>query len=314
MTPHYLVIRSLQGGDSGLGLEGLARTKGSGVKPPAGVQPSTELIMANQRTARAAVGREIRNAREDKRLSRAAVAKSLHVSDSLVAAWESGRITPRPEYIHQLIDVLAFGSDAVARLMGELVSGEALPEWEGKWLRLEEQATSLLSYETIVIPGLLQTAEYARAVLQLNQYAPHDIEEQVQARLERQRVLSKDDRPLFFAVLDEAVLRRPVGGARCMYEQLMHVVELAEQPEPIVQVIPTSVGEHAGFAGPLMIASSANGQDVAFVDSALGGNVAEQIDDVAVIKRLWYKLLSTALPEKASVEFIEKAAQEWSVL
>jgi hypothetical protein len=97
-----------------------------------------------------------------------------------------------------------------------------------------------------------------------------------------------------------------------MYDQLMHIIELAKRPNAIIHVIPFELGAHAGFAGPFVIASI-DGQDIAYVDNALRGGVVEQSEDVVALKRLWSMLMSAALPEKASIDFIVKVAQSWTV-
>lgn len=124
----------------------------------------------------------------------------------------------------------------LSRLLEDLVSDEVPPEWLGKWLTVETRASSLLWFEPIVIPGLVQNEDYARAVLRLGTPTPFGVDDQVTARLERQRVLERDDPPLFHAILDEAVISRPVGGPEIMREQLTRLVELSERPEVVIQV------------------------------------------------------------------------------
>jgi transcriptional regulator with XRE-family HTH domain len=266
--------------------------------------------MANQRTARAFFAKELKRAREAKGLSQASAAKAIFVSASLVGMWETAQRLPRSEDLAHLEEVVGTGG-FLSRLLEELVSHEVPPEWLGKWLALEAQASSLLSFEAIVIPGLLQTEDYARAVLRLGKQTPFGMEDQVTARLERQRVLERGSPPLFHAVLDEAVIRRPVGGPKVMHDQLTRLTALSERPEIIIQVIPFDVGAHAGFAGPVVLASF-DGTEVAYVDNALRGEVVEKPEEVAAIRRLWQLLSSTALPEQASTELIEEAADSWT--
>lgn len=269
-------------------------------------------MAGNHLTARAFLAREIQLAREANGISRTALGKAVFVSEGLVRAWEKGRYIPKPDQINQLEAKIGAAKGILSRLIDDLVSGEISAEWFGKWQAFEAQSTSLLSFETTVIPGLLQTPEYARAILRLNnKQSPLDLDEQVNARLERrQRVLEREDPPLFVVVLDESVLRHAVGGPKTMHDQLVHMIDSAERSEVIIHVIPFNVGAHAGFAGPFVIASF-DGTDVAYVDNALRGDVVEQADDVAAIRRLWEMLRSKALPEKESLELISKVAREY---
>lgn len=201
----------------------------------------------------------------------------------------------------------------LVRIINDLVSAEVAPEWLGKWVSLQAQATSLLTYQSSVIPGLLQIESYARAILKLTQRASPNLEDQVHARIARQEILTRDDPPppLYHAILDEAVLRRPVGDPKTMSEQLMHVVEMAEQAESVlVQVIPFSKGEHAGNAGAFTLASF-NGKEVAYVDNVLRADIVEKHEDVAAVRKVWQMLSTRALDEEESINMIKEAANQW---
>ena len=262
-------------------------------------------------TARQFVGKEIRLAREAKGLSRVELAKKFPVSESLVRWWESGRTMPTDQCVGKLITILGL-PEMIQHVLDDLVSNEVAPEWLGKWVTLEKRATSLLAFAPLVIPGLLQTEEYARAVLCLGKESPLDLEERVGERLKRREVLGREDPPLYHVVLDEAAISRPVGSAGIMHDQLEHILEVAERAEMIIiQVIPFGAGAHAGFAGGAMEIVSFDGAEVAYVDNALRGHVVEKPEDVAVIRRLWQKLSAKALPEDVSAQLIRKAAGKW---
>lgn len=270
--------------------------------------------MANRMTARAFLAKEIRRARDAhgmNGMSRQALAKKILVSESLVAAWESGRQVPRAEHITALIAILKFGPDIVERLLEDLVSGEISPEWTGKWLAIEKKANTLLSYEHSVVPGLLQSEDYARTVLQRNQHSPTAVEAEVRARLERQQILDREDPPMTVFVLDEQVLRNGVDSAKTMNDQLLRLVELSERPNVIIQVIPRDTGYHLGRAGAFMIAKF-DGMEVGYQDGVLRGEVLESQDDVYALSRTWMNIHKTALTEAASAELIARVAEEWT--
>jgi transcriptional regulator with XRE-family HTH domain len=264
-------------------------------------------------TAREVVDTEIRLAREAKGMSRTDLARRFPVSDSLVRWWESGRTVPAEQYLDKLIEILDL-PEMLRRVLNELASKEVAPEWLGKWLTVEGRSTSLLTFEPLVIPGLLQTKEYARAVLRLGKEPPLDIEEKVNERLRRRDVLMCEEPPLYHVILDEAAIRRPVGSPQIMHDQLADVVEMAQQTEMIiVQVIPFDAGAHAGFAGGAIVLASFDGTEVAYVDNALRGDVVEKPEDVAVIRRLWQKLSAKALSEDESIQLIREAAEKWAI-
>ncbi len=244
-------------------------------------------------------------------MSRAQLAAKFPVSESTVRWWESGRTVPAEQYLDQLIEILGL-PEMIRHILDDLVSKEVAPEWLGKWVSIEEKSTSLLTFVSLVIPGLLQTEEYARAVLRLGKESLLGIEEKVGERLKRQRVLTREEPPLYHAILDEAAISRPVGSSKIMRDQLMHVISMAEQTEMLIlQVIPFQAGGHAGFAGGSLEIASFDGMEVAYVDNALRGDVVEKPEDVAVIRRLWQKLSAKALPEGESAQLIKEAAEKW---
>ena len=194
-------------------------------------------MTAEHMTVRQFVGKEIRRAREAKGVSRLELAKMFPVSESLVRWWESGRTVPAEDYVKRLIEILAL-PEMIQRVPDELVSKEVAPEWLGKWLTVEANSTTLLNFEPQVIPGLMQMEDYARAVLRLGKEAPLDLDEQVRARLDRQRVLAKEGPPLYHAIIDEAVLRRPVGGNKGEVAYVDNALrgDVVEKPDDVAAI------------------------------------------------------------------------------
>lgn len=215
---------------------------------------------------------------------------------------------PKPDALKRFEEAHGI-KGTLSRLLEDLVSNEISPEWLGKWLSIESSAASLYWYESSVVPGLLQTKEYAHAVLVLNRNEAYNVEDRVDSRLLRQRILDSENPPVLVAVLDEAVLHRAIGSATIMYEQLRHIIEMTKRPEIIVYVIPFEAGEHAGLAGPFIIAGF-EGTEVAYVDNALRGDVAEIPGDITELKQRWEMLRSSALSAEASIELIWKVAHE----
>jgi transcriptional regulator with XRE-family HTH domain len=267
-------------------------------------------MTGNRVTARATVGREVRLAREALKMSRAALAKALFVSESLIAKWESGKQAIKAEYMIKLLGILPIGPEVVARILDELTTGEIPPEWTDKWLSIEARANTLFSYDLSAVPGLLQNEDYARAVLQYNRHAPIDIEERVRSRLKRQDILTRDEPPTTVFVVDELVLHRRVGSRQVMYEQLMRLCELAERPDIYLQVVPADAEYYAGC--PFILAK-VNGTEVGYQDGATSGRVVDDPDEVASMGRIWEGIRIAALQQAASIELIEKVAGSWKL-
>jgi transcriptional regulator with XRE-family HTH domain len=260
-------------------------------------------------TARAFLAREIRLAREAKGMSRAALGKAVFVSESLVTAWEKSRYVPKPDVTGRLENVLGTRG-VLSRLLEDLVSVTVPLEWFGRWVEIEEKATSLLSFQPMVFPGLLQTQDYARAVLRAANHLA-DTEEMVSARLERQRILDKDEAPVLVVLLDQSVLQRNIGGAAVMHDQFLHLAEMAQRDNVVVQVVPLTATVCAGFLGGFVIANFDGGNDVAYVDNQLSGEVVEQAEDVTRLRRMFEVFRADALPQRETVELITRMAEQW---
>jgi hypothetical protein len=151
----------------------------------------------------------------------------------------------------------------------------------------------------------------ASAVLQYLHNAPFDVKEVLRTRMERQqRVFDREDPPTAVFIMDEQVLRREVGGPEAMSRQLLHLIELAEQPNVIMQLVPAGTGYYPGLVGAFMIAKF-DGIEIAFQDGTITGHVLEDRDQVSALTRVWENIHAVALPQAASIELIAKVVEEW---
>lgn len=192
----------------------------------------------------------------------------------------------------------------VEELWPEVLRRRELP-WFRPWAEAERDATSLRSFECAVLPGLLQTEAYARAVLSSGPLGGDEVEGHVAARLKRQAAVFERSRPpLTVFVIDEMALRR--GDPGIMRPQLDHLVEMAQRPFVMVHVLPLHAGLHPGQAGAFVIASLDGRPDVAYLDDQAEGRV---IDDVAGLWRTWDTLRSVALPRDLSMALLR--TREW---
>jgi transcriptional regulator with XRE-family HTH domain len=177
-------------------------------------------------------------------------------------------------------------------------------DWFRPWVEIEQAASALRSFEASVVPGLLQTEAYARAVLSSGPLAGDEVDGHVASRLDRQAVLDRPHPPLTVFVIDEAALRR--GDPDIMRRQLDHLVELSRRPFVMVHVLPLTAGLHPGQAGAFVIATVDDGGDVGYLDDQAAGRMTE---NVAALWRTWDTLRSVALPRDLSRELLE--ARQW---
>ncbi|WP_341719109.1 helix-turn-helix transcriptional regulator [Micromonospora sp. FIMYZ51] len=185
--------------------------------------------------------------------------------------------------------------------------------WFREWAELEQKASSLRSYEPLLVPGLLQTEAYARGVLATGGLLPPtEVEEIVAGRLARQRVLERENPLQLVAVIDEVVLRRQVGRDRAvMAEQLAHLAEAGEREHVQVRVIPAANPWHTGLAGPFVLARTPDGGEAAYLDNQLRGQVVTERADLASLGARWESVTGEALPRRQSIELIREVATTW---
>lgn len=189
-----------------------------------------------------------------------------------------------------------------------------LPEEYTAYISFEAEAAGVRNYESLFIPGLLQTEEYARAVIRgvLPMASQQEVEDRVQARIERQQVLAKDNPLKLWAIVDEAALRRLVGGTEVMQAQLRHLGDLTSSPHVTLQVIPFGVGAHAGMPGAFVVMDFADPMDtdLIYIDSMAGDLFLESDADISRYNFIFDNLRAVALGPDASATQIAEVANE----
>jgi transcriptional regulator with XRE-family HTH domain len=252
---------------------------------------------------------EMRAAREQAGWTQADLAAKASYSTSLIAMIETGERTPQRTLAIALDK--AFGTPGTFLRMYERLRGVPFPAGFRPFTPYESQAKTLRSFEMVLVPGLLQTPAYARAVLSTRpDTSPEEVEELVRARLARQAVLGREDPPRMWVLLDEHVLRREVGGRAVMREQLEHLAALAQRQNITIQVIPYAAGPHSGLLGAFAIAEMDGLPSVAYVETATLGETVEDSPAVAQLTLTWDSLRSEALPGGASRELLTKVIEE----
>ncbi|MFG1950202.1 DUF5753 domain-containing protein [Micromonospora sp. NPDC048830] len=174
----------------------------------------------------------------------------------------------------------------------------------------EANAVALRTSQPCLVPGLLQTEEYARAVLTAQGiHTPEEVEQLAAARMARQELITGPVPKRFTAIVDEAALRRVVGDREVQRAQLERLITLAALPHIRLHVVPAGVGAHPGLAGGFVLATLPDGDEVVYSDGVFG-QVMDRPDAVDTIRSMWDRLLGEALPEGASLELIGKLVSE----
>ncbi|WP_181766831.1 helix-turn-helix domain-containing protein [Streptomyces albidus (ex Kaewkla and Franco 2022)] len=234
------------------------------------------------------------------------------VAHSRIAQFELGNETPPRDVSAKLDELL--GADGDLTDLWEHVRRTPFPDWARAFVAREAKATKMLKYMAHAVPGLLQTEAYARALLRMSRPRDTDaqVEELVYARLERQAVLRGGSPPLLWCILDEAVIRRPVGGVAVMHGQLNRLLHSAGTPHVVVQLLPFDKGEHPVMGGSLTLLSFGKAHDVAYTESSHSGELLEHPEEVAEYALAYDLLQAKALPPDESLQVIRSVAKEYS--
>lgn len=257
---------------------------------------------------------ELRRLREAARLTCEEVAEHLECSASKISRVETGRVSVSPRDVRDMLELYGVTGkerDSLVQLARDSrqkgwwhAYSDPLNPQIGTYVGLESAASEIRVYEVSLIPSLLQTEDYARAVIRggFPSASRDEVERRVQVRMERQDVL-RGDRPLeLWGIVDEAALCRQVGGRKVMYGQLRYLIESAELPQVTLQVIPFGAGAHAGMPGSfaLMQFTDAAIPDVVYVDTMAGELFLEEESDVRRYKLVFEHLRAVAESPDAS--------------
>lgn len=212
------------------------------------------------------LGAQLRRLREAKRITLEDAGRVIRASHSKISRLETGRVGFKDRDISDLLTFYGVTDEkerASLRALAQRANApgwwhdysDILPSWFEAYVGLEEVATQVRAYEVQFVPGLLQSEDYARAVTLLghDDELPREVERRVRLRMARQAVLERAEPPNVWAVVDEAVLRRPAGSPAVMQGQLKHLLDLAERPNITIQIMPFRVGGHSAAGGAFSI-------------------------------------------------------------
>ncbi|HEX3752182.1 MAG TPA: helix-turn-helix transcriptional regulator [Streptosporangiaceae bacterium] len=275
------------------------------------------------------LGRYLRDLRNRQHITVKTAATQLEWSEAKIWRIETGQTSLRSLDVEAMCRVYAAPADLTEALMGLAKEtkakgwwqayGDVIPENFDVYLGLEEAASSIAWYEPELIPGLLQTADYARAVIGANASAD-DTDRRVQLRIERQALIRRATAPLALRVaLNESVLRRPIGGREVMAEQLDALAEAAELPNVKIRVVPFTAGLHHGvMTGPfelLRFPANGDGRDseppTIFQDGYTGGLYLDKANEIERFSDAFEYVWTAAASEDASIRMIRQAAEDF---
>ncbi|MFJ9181015.1 Scr1 family TA system antitoxin-like transcriptional regulator [Streptomyces sp. NPDC102360] len=270
---------------------------------PKDLDPSSRRVM---------IGEELRHARERADLTQQSLGELLFVSGSYVGQMEAGTRRILPDMAARLDEELKTGGFFARNCVK--ANRSRFPEHFAEAAEAEAIATAIRQYAALLIPGLLQTRAYAEAVFHAYQpTAPDDrIDGLVADRLTRARLLDDPTTPLLWTVLDEAALRRAVGGPQVMAEALHHVADLARRHRVLVQVLPFGEGAHAAMEGTLKLMEFEDAPPLSFVEAPDMGRLTDDPATVARHTFMFNLLQATALSPLDSLALIETVAQDYA--
>jgi len=269
---------------------------------------------------RVVLGKRLQDLREKAGLSYEEAARSLDVTHATIRRMEKAEVGLRIPYVEKLLqtygitdaseveDFLALARDANRPGWWHRFR-DVLPEWFSAFVSLEGAAELIRAYEPHYVPGLLQTDDYARAVLRAGrpQASREDVERSVALRTERQALLTRNDPPLLWVVMDETVLCRPIGGSEVMRAQIGRLIDACSQPNVRLQVMPFDSGPHPAMYGPFHVFRFPQRElpDIIYIESLVGAVYIDDRDDVSTFREALDRMSAQALPTHRTAAFLD---------
>jgi Domain of unknown function (DUF5753)/Helix-turn-helix domain len=259
-------------------------------------------------------GKQLKRLREDRGWSQEALGKRIGYSGEMVSKVENANNPPSRDFAAPCDrEFPEMGGMFMALVLAAESSTSAYPSWFQTWVDAEKRASVLRWWEPLVVPGPLQTADYARVLFEAWRAVDgiRDVDRDVAARLARQDMFDSPAPPSFGVIIDESVLYRCVGSPVVMHDQLLHLIEMSKRPRVSVQILPAEVGAHVGLGGAFIIASFTNdAPGMVYFETADEGEVSKQPTKLARMTVTYDALRDDALNVRASRDLMRKVAEE----
>jgi transcriptional regulator with XRE-family HTH domain len=289
-----------------------------------GASPAPAQPQGGPTALRILLGGQLRRLRDDRGISRQRAGDAIRSSDSKISRMELGRVAFKERDVADLLTLYAVDPAKRAALLDLTRQAnnpgwwhkysDIVPDWFELYVGLEQAASLIRTYEVQFVPGLLQTETYARAVTMLGHsgVSGAEIERRVDLRMRRQELLTRPGAPTLWAVLDEAVLRRPLDGPEVMRAQVRHLIEVAELPNVTIQVVPFRVGGHAAAGGPFSILrfSEPDLPDVVYLEQLTSAIYLDKREDADGYMAVMDRLCVDAIAGPQTVDFLRRLADE----
>ena len=274
---------------------------------------------------RVVLGKRLQALREAAGLSYAQAGRALDVTHATVRRMEKAEVGLKIPYVEKLLTTYGVTDPAQIDSFLTLVREanrpgwwhryrDVIPEWFSAFVSLEGAASIIRAYEPHYVPGLLQTEDYARAVLRSGR--PHaseeEIERRVAFRMERQRLLARDRPPVLWPVVDETVFRRLVGGRRVMREQVTRLIETADMPQVQVQLLPYAAGPHPAMYGPFHLFRFPMPElpDMVYSENLIGAVYYDQRGDVSLFLEALDRMCAMAASTTRTIDLLRELRDE----
>ncbi|MER7735880.1 helix-turn-helix transcriptional regulator [Streptomyces erythrochromogenes] len=251
-------------------------------------------------------GSELRRLREDAGLNQAQLGSIVFCTGSLIGQVETTRRVPTRDFSERVDAALGTGG-VFSRLVG-LVLRHQLPTWFQPYAEMEARAAYISTFQAQLVYGLLQTEEYARAVLGVR--SEGDLDAKVAARMERQRILDRENPPLMWVVLSEAVLHQEIGGRDVMRNQLAHLLDLRGREWVRVQILPFEAGAHAGLPGSFTVMRFEGDPDIVYTEDFVQGHMTANPQALREGSLRYDHLQAAALSLEDSAALIARVLEE----
>jgi transcriptional regulator with XRE-family HTH domain len=273
---------------------------------------------------RIVLGAQLRRLREAAEISRADAGYSIRGSESKISRLELGRVGLKERDVADLLTMYGVTDQAERDQFLEMVKrsnqpgwwhrfNDLMPDWFQDYVGLEEAAIRILTYELQFVPGLMQTEDYARAIASHGrpESAGPDVERRVRLRMNRQKILNRPGAPRLWAVIDESVLYRPIGGRDVMLAQLDHLLQLTKQAQITLQVVPFALSGYAA-EGPFTMLRFGEPElpDLVYIEHLAGALYLDKRDEVELYGRVFDQLTVDALTPDRTRQMLAKARAE----
>lgn len=263
-----------------------------------------------------ALSAAIRDARETGGVGLRELARRLEISHTQISHWETGHRVPSAETVAMILAALRVSPGErgrildIARNTGEpswlTVGRSGIPQQLAGAIECERTATSIAEWTPMVVPGLLQTPDYTRALLAELDIPEHELDMRIIARAGREAILTQEDPAQLEAFLSEAVLHEPVGSADTMSEQLTHLLEVGRRPNIVIRVVPLRVGWHPGWSGPFVVYDFTDAPAVVHFEHYSSGAFIPDEHDLAEYRKALNKIRGIAFSPTESLDYIAK--------